>query len=149
EQASAPSPADALPTARRSGGPRRQPRSGAGGAHRVGPGASARRLRRARVRSLPRAARGSGTAQVGCIPGTAAFPGVKELLDSLWTTPRAALSRSGRTVYLVSAPKKPQLEGWSYCGEVWTDARGRAVAALPPFAHNHRAGFHYELTPVG
>lgn len=82
-------------------------------------------------------------------PARLHFQALKELLDSLSTTPRAALYRSGRTVYLVSAPQKPQLEGWSYCGEVWTDARGRAVAALPPFAHNHRAGFHYELTPVG
>jgi hypothetical protein len=39
-------------------------------------------------------------------------------------------------------------EGWSYSGEVWTDADGRAVVALPPFVRLHRAGFDYELTPV-
>jgi hypothetical protein len=40
-------------------------------------------------------------------------------------------------------------EGWSYSGEVWTDADGRAVVALPSFVRLHRAGFEYELTPVG
>jgi hypothetical protein len=40
-------------------------------------------------------------------------------------------------------------EGWSYSGEVWTDAEGRAVVALPSFVRLHRAGFEYELTPVG
>ena len=40
-------------------------------------------------------------------------------------------------------------EGWSYSGEVWTDADGRAVVALPPFVRLHRAGFDYELTPLG
>jgi hypothetical protein len=40
-------------------------------------------------------------------------------------------------------------EGWSYSGEVWTDAKGHAVVALPPFVQLHRAGFEYELTPVG
>lgn len=43
---------------------------------------------------------------------------------------------------------KPR-ESWSYNGEVWTDADGRAVVALPPFVRAHRAGFEYELTPVG
>jgi hypothetical protein len=38
--------------------------------------------------------------------------------------------------------------GWSYSGEVWTDARARAVVALPPFVRTHTAGFAYELTPV-
>ena len=40
-------------------------------------------------------------------------------------------------------------EGWSYSGEVWTDAEGRAIVALPPFVRLHRDGFEYELTPVG
>jgi hypothetical protein len=40
-------------------------------------------------------------------------------------------------------------EGWSYSGEVWTDAAGRAVVLLPPFVRLHRDGFVYELTPVG
>ena len=40
-------------------------------------------------------------------------------------------------------------EGWSYSGEVWTDADGRAVVALPAFVRLHREGFDYELTPIG
>jgi hypothetical protein len=40
-------------------------------------------------------------------------------------------------------------EGWSYSGEVWTDAAGRAVVVLPAFVRLHRDGFAYELTPVG
>ena len=40
-------------------------------------------------------------------------------------------------------------EGWSYSGEVWTDAYGRAVVALPPFVQLHRDGFDYELTAIG
>jgi hypothetical protein len=40
-------------------------------------------------------------------------------------------------------------EGWSYSGEVWTDAGGRAVVVLPPFARAHKAGFAYELMPLG
>jgi hypothetical protein len=48
----------------------------------------------------------------------------------------------------VSPPQQTPLEGWSYCGEVWTDAQGRAVVVLPPFAHTHRGGFHYDLSPV-
>jgi hypothetical protein len=40
-------------------------------------------------------------------------------------------------------------EGWSYSGEVWTDAAGRAVVSLPAFVRLHRAGFEYDLTPVG
>jgi hypothetical protein len=39
-------------------------------------------------------------------------------------------------------------EPWSYSGEVWTDADGRAVVVLPPFVRAHRAGFAYELTPL-
>jgi hypothetical protein len=39
--------------------------------------------------------------------------------------------------------------GWSYSGEVWTDGAGRAVVVLPQFVRAHRAGFEYELTPVG
>jgi hypothetical protein len=38
--------------------------------------------------------------------------------------------------------------GWSYSGEVWTDADGRAVVVLPAFVRSHRAGFDYKLTPV-
>ena len=49
----------------------------------------------------------------------------------------------------MSAPQQTLREGWSYCGEVWTDAQGRAVVSLPPFADTHRQGFHYELSPVG
>ena len=40
-------------------------------------------------------------------------------------------------------------EPWSYSGEVWTDASGRAVVVLPSFVRAHRAGFEYELTPLG
>ena len=40
-------------------------------------------------------------------------------------------------------------ESWSYSGEVWTDDAGRAVVVLPPFVRVHRAGFEYELTPIG
>ena len=40
-------------------------------------------------------------------------------------------------------------ESWSYGGEAWTDGDGRAVVHLPPFIRTHRAGFEYELTPVG
>jgi hypothetical protein len=43
---------------------------------------------------------------------------------------------------------KPR-ESWSYSGEVWTDGDGRAVVVLPPFVRTHRAGFDYELMPVG
>lgn len=39
-------------------------------------------------------------------------------------------------------------ESWSYSGEVWTDANGRAVVLLPQFVRTHRAGFEYRLTPV-
>jgi hypothetical protein len=38
-------------------------------------------------------------------------------------------------------------ESWSYSGEVWTDAPGRAVVVLPSFA-GAAARFGYELTPV-
>jgi hypothetical protein len=48
----------------------------------------------------------------------------------------------------MSEPAERSREGWSYCGEVWTDADGRAVVVLPPFVRAHQAGFHYELTPV-
>jgi hypothetical protein len=40
-------------------------------------------------------------------------------------------------------------EAWSYSGEVWTDDAGRAVVVMPPFVRAHRAGFEYELTPIG
>jgi hypothetical protein len=39
-------------------------------------------------------------------------------------------------------------EGWSYSGEAWTGADGRATVLLPTFARSHRFGFDYELTPV-
>ena len=38
--------------------------------------------------------------------------------------------------------------GWSYSGEVWTDAEGRAIVVLPAFVRAHQAGFDYELTPL-
>jgi hypothetical protein len=38
-------------------------------------------------------------------------------------------------------------ESWSYSGEVWTDAQGRAVVVLPSFA-GATARFGYELMPV-
>lgn len=41
------------------------------------------------------------------------------------------------------------LAGWSHSGEVWTDGEGRAVVVLPPFVRTHRAGFDYQLTPIG
>jgi hypothetical protein len=45
---------------------------------------------------------------------------------------------------------EPQLtrEAWSYSGEVWTDAEGRAVVVLPSFVRAHRGGFEYDLTPL-
>jgi len=48
----------------------------------------------------------------------------------------------------MNAPQERIAKGWSYCGEVWTDADGRAVVVLPPFVRAHRAGFEYELAPV-
>ena len=45
-------------------------------------------------------------------------------------------------------PRTPR-EPWSYSGEVWTDAAGHAVVVMPPFVRAHRAGFEYELTPIG
>jgi hypothetical protein len=39
-------------------------------------------------------------------------------------------------------------EGWSYCGEVWTNADCRAVVVLPSFVRAHRGGFDYELTAI-
>jgi hypothetical protein len=47
------------------------------------------------------------------------------------------------------APDAPHRESWSYSGEVWTDANGRAVVVLPPFVRAHRAGFEYALMPLG
>ena len=35
--------------------------------------------------------------------------------------------------------------GWSYCGEAWTGADGRARVALPPAARVRSPGFAYEL----
>jgi hypothetical protein len=46
-------------------------------------------------------------------------------------------------------PHSEPRESWSYSGEVWTDANGRAVVVLPPLVRAHRAGFAYELAPVG
>jgi hypothetical protein len=46
-------------------------------------------------------------------------------------------------------PEEKTRQGWSYSGEVWTDADGRAVVALPHFVRLHRNGFEYELTPIG
>ena len=43
----------------------------------------------------------------------------------------------------------PRRAGWSYSGEAWTDADGRAIVQLPPFVRSHGAGFEYELTPIG
>jgi hypothetical protein len=47
-----------------------------------------------------------------------------------------------------SSPEQPRA-GWSYSGEVWTDSTGRAVVVLPFFVRSHRAGFDYQLTPIG
>jgi hypothetical protein len=47
-----------------------------------------------------------------------------------------------------TTPDAPR-ESWSYSGELWTDGDGRAVVVLPPFVRAHRAGFEYELTPLG
>jgi hypothetical protein len=47
-----------------------------------------------------------------------------------------------------SQPEKPRA-GWSYSGEVWTDGTGRAVVVLPSFVRTHRAGFDYQLSPIG
>jgi hypothetical protein len=50
----------------------------------------------------------------------------------------------------VSEPQEERIqEPWSYSGEVWTNGGGRAVVVLPPFARAHRAGFEYQLTPLG
>jgi hypothetical protein len=38
--------------------------------------------------------------------------------------------------------------GWSYCGEAWTGADGRARVVLPPAASGHTIGFAYELAPA-
>ena len=46
-------------------------------------------------------------------------------------------------------PQVRARELWSYSGEVWTDADGRAVVVLPSFVRAHRAGFDYELSPIG
>ena len=54
----------------------------------------------------------------------------------------------GRQLTLVVMSGKPR-ESWSYSGEAWTDGDGRAVVHLPSFIRTHRAGFEYELTPVG
>jgi hypothetical protein len=35
--------------------------------------------------------------------------------------------------------------GWSYCGEAWTDGRGRATVALPPASRRTHAAFAYEV----
>jgi hypothetical protein len=45
-------------------------------------------------------------------------------------------------------PQNIDRAGWSYSGEVWTDADGRGVVLLPPFVRAHSAGFDYELTPI-
>jgi hypothetical protein len=47
------------------------------------------------------------------------------------------------------SPQEKPRAGWSYSGEVWTDGAGRAVVVLPPFVRTHKAGFDYQLTPVG
>ena len=39
-------------------------------------------------------------------------------------------------------------ETWSYSGEVWTDATGRALVVLPSFVRAHHAGFDYDLKPI-
>jgi hypothetical protein len=46
------------------------------------------------------------------------------------------------------APNERSREPWSYSGEVWTDAEGRAVVVLPAFVRAHRAGFEYQLTAL-
>jgi hypothetical protein len=45
-------------------------------------------------------------------------------------------------------PQERDREPWSYSGEVWTDADGRAVIVLPSFVRAHRVGFDYELTSI-
>jgi hypothetical protein len=47
------------------------------------------------------------------------------------------------------SPETKPRETWSYSGEVWTDETGYAVVVMPPFVRTHRAGFEYELTPIG
>jgi hypothetical protein len=46
-------------------------------------------------------------------------------------------------------PQEQPREPWSYSGEIWTDADSQAVVVLPFFVRAHRAGFEYELTPLG
>jgi hypothetical protein len=46
-------------------------------------------------------------------------------------------------------PQERTREPWSDSGEVWTDAGCRAAVVLPDFVRAHRAGFGYELTPLG
>jgi hypothetical protein len=47
------------------------------------------------------------------------------------------------------SPQEQPRAGWSYSGEVWTDGTGRAVVVLPSFVRTHRAGFDYQLAPIG
>jgi hypothetical protein len=68
------------------------------------------------------------------------------ILNRGWGEPGAAQ----RIVGGVSAsPRERTREPWSHTGEVWTNAGGRAVVVLPPFTRAHRAGFEYQLTPLG
>jgi hypothetical protein len=66
-------------------------------------------------------------------------------LDRGWV---AALPRPYKLLLMSGTEDERVREGWSYSGEVWTNAYGRAVVALPIFVRTHRAGFEYELTPV-
>jgi hypothetical protein len=51
----------------------------------------------------------------------------------------------------VQVDDRPQTtrETWSYSGEVWTGADCLARVVLPSFVRAHRAGFDYDLTPIG
>jgi hypothetical protein len=48
---------------------------------------------------------------------------------------------------MTEAPDSPDTgrAGWSYCGEAWTDGRGRATVALPPASRHAHAAFAYEI----
>jgi hypothetical protein len=76
-------------------------------------------------------------------------------LGSGWAVPElhcrwgVALPPSTSLVLVSGIPHDKDRAGRSYSGEVWTDGEGRGVVLLPPFVHAHRAGFDYELTPIG
>ncbi len=78
--------------------------------------------------------------------GTHAERGFTGARPGLWR--RSTREGQGRLRATLRRNEKAR-ESWSYSGEVWTGADGRAVVVLPPFVRAHRAGFEYELEPLG